>query len=101
MSLFRKRPSRLDRVLAEHDAAEAALQAQAIPPGSRIFTSWSPKITVAHVWSALNPGAVCEAMSQRTGPWLGVNSAEEKARALSLRLCHRCKDGDYGDGSKP
>jgi hypothetical protein len=70
-----------------------------IPAGARIFTSWSPKVTVAHVKSALHPGAVCEAMSQRED-WLGAGSDEERYRAASLRLCSRCATGDYGDGSK-
>ena len=93
---WRRKPTRLEKVLAEADLSEAMLRVQPIPPGSRIYTSVSPKVTVAHVKSGRNPGAVCEAMSERTD-WLGTGSDEERQHALSLRLCHRCSMGDYGE----
>jgi hypothetical protein len=65
----------------------------AIPAGSRIYASESPKITVAHLKSALNPGAACEAMSQRV-TWLGLGSDAERKRAASMRLCSQCEKGD-------
>ena len=95
MSLFKRRPNRLERVLAEHDLAEAMLRAErAIPAGTLIYTSDSPKVVVAHVKSALHVGAVCEAMSQREGPWYGTGSDEEREHAASLRPCGRCAMGD-------
>ena len=96
MSIFKRGPGKLKRVLAEHDLSEAMLRVQPIPPGSRIYTSVSPKVAVAHVKSGRNPGAVCEAMSERTD-WLGTGSDEERRHAASLRLCHRCSMGDYGE----
>lgn len=98
MSIFRRKKPSLATVLAEHDLTEAMAAVQPpIPAGTRIYTSASPKVTVAHVKSARNPGAVCEAMSLRDGPWLGTGSDEERQRALSLRLCTRCAMGDYGE----
>ena len=64
-----------------------------IPAGSRIYTSDSPKVVVAHLKSAVNKGAVCEALSQWE-VWLGVGSSAEQKKALSLRLCKRCAAGD-------
>lgn len=96
--LPKRKPTRLERQLAAADLDMAMARAQPIPPGSRIYTSDSPKVAVAHVKSARNPGAVCEAMSQREGPWLGTGSDEERRHAASLRLCSRCEMGDYGEG---
>jgi len=93
---WRRKPTRLEKVLAEADLSEAMLRVQPIPPGSRIYTSVSPKVAVAHVKSGRNPGAVCEALSERTD-WLGTGSDEERRHAASLRLCHRCSMGDYGE----
>lgn len=97
MPIFRRK-KRLDRVLATHDLNEALRTVQPpIPAGTRIYTSNSAKVKVAHVKSGLHPGAVCEAMSLREGPWLGTGSDEERERARSLRLCTRCQAGDYGE----
>ena len=95
MSLFKRRPDRLERLLAQSDLEDAMARAErAIPAGTLIYTSDSPKVGVSHVKSALNPGAVCEAMSQREGPWYGTGSDEEKEHAASLRPCGRCAIGD-------
>ena len=96
MPLFKRKPSKLRRVLADFD--REVEESRAIPAGARIYTSESPKVTVAHVKSALNPGAVCEAMSQREGPWLGTGSEQEREHAAGLRLSRRCRSGDYGEG---
>lgn len=99
MSIFRRGPNRMERLLAAARLQEAVGRIEpAIPPGTRIFTSWSPKVAVAHVKSAVNAGSVCDAMSQREGPWLGTGSDEERRRAAALRLCPRCAAGDYGEG---
>ena len=98
MGIFKRRtPTRLQRQLAEADLETAMGRVQPIPPGSRIFTSWSTKVSVAHVKSARNAGSVCEALSERTD-WLGTGSDEERERAATLRLCSRCAAGDYGEG---
>jgi hypothetical protein len=95
MSIFKRGPSRLERQLAAHDLAEAVRQVeQPIPAGARVFTSWSPKVRRAHLWSAVNPGSVCETFSTREGPWLGTGSDEERAHAAALPLCPKCAAGD-------
>ena len=97
MKLF-KRPSQLQRQLAEAELTDAMAAVQPIPPGTLIFTSWSPKVTVAHKKSARNAGSVCEALSERTDR-LGTGSDEERVRARALRLCHRCQMGDFGEAA--
>ena len=92
----RRRGPRVSRQLAQAALTDAMGRVQPLPPGARIYTSVSPKVAVAHVKSAVNPGAVCEAMSERTD-WLGTGSDEERQHAASLRLCHRCSMGDYGE----
>jgi hypothetical protein len=62
---------------------------RAIPAGTLIYTSWSPKVEVSHVKSAVNAGSVCEAHSLRED-WLGTGSDEEREHARSLRPCPRC-----------
>lgn len=98
MSLFprrRKRAAQLPRQLALGQLDDAIGRAErAIPAGARIFTSWSPKVKYAHVWSAINPGAVCETFSTREEPWLGTGSDEERKRAASLPSCPGCAKGD-------
>ena len=94
MSLFKRRPDRLERLLAQSALQDAMARVEPIPAGSLIYTSDSPKVGISHVKSALNPGAVCEAMSQREGPWYGTGSDEERERAASLRPCGRCARGD-------
>jgi hypothetical protein len=87
---FRRGRSRLSRQLGNAALEDAMGKVQAIPPGTRIYTSVSPKIAVAHIKSGTNPGAACPAMSERTGPWLGTGSDEERTHAASLRLCSAC-----------
>ena len=99
MSIF-KRKDRVGRQLGNALLEDAIARVeQPIPAGTRIYTSDSPKVKVAHVKSALHPGAVCEAMSLREGPWLGIGSDEEKRHAALLRLCSRCAIGDYGEAA--
>ncbi len=96
MKLFRRGPSRLERQLTQADLEIAIGRAgQAIPAGTLIFTSWSPKVEVAHMKSALNLGSVCEAHSLRED-WLGTGSDEEREHAASLRVCGRCVRGSHG-----
>ena len=95
MKRWRKKPNKAERQAALGLLEDAMGRAeQAIPAGSLIYTSDSPKVEVSHVKSALNPGAVCEAMSQREGPWYGTGSDEEREHAASLRPCGRCARGD-------
>ena len=96
MKLFKRGPTRLERLQAEHETSEARLRGDepAIPAGALIFTSWSPKVKCSHRKSALNPGAVCETFRLREEPWLGTGSDDERARAASLPPCPVCAKGD-------
>lgn len=100
MGIFKRGPNKLERLLAAERLDEALERiVPPIPAGSRIYTSDSPKVEVAHVKSALNVGAVCEAMSQREGPWYGTGSDEEREHAASLRRCGRCAAGERAKAS--
>lgn len=89
MGLFRRGPNRLEQLLADHDAAEkkrivaearGPMPVQPIKAGALIATRTGQ---VAHIKSALYPGARCEAMGQWQD-WRIVGSDE------GLRDCHRC-----------
>jgi hypothetical protein len=83
VGFLKRKPNRLERLLAEHEHDEASIRAEIpIPAGSLIATRTG---TVAHRKSGLpgEPGARCEAMRQWTD-WRIVSDDE------GLRPCHRC-----------
>jgi hypothetical protein len=87
VSIFKRRPTRLGRQLALGELEDAMGAAErAVPAGTLIYTASG---RVAHVKSAIHPGALCPAMREWTD-WLGTGSDEERDRAASLPSCPRC-----------